>query len=116
MSLSYRCSSCCTSSIKVKCFSTKYTTIKCCSISVSIIEEAAADLDLRPRRPLPSLSGDDEELVPERVAYSSRDSLLATGNSGQDNKPASALQIPMESYVERQKSLGFFSGLVGRLR
>ena len=85
-------------------------------ISVSIIEEAAADLDLRPRHPLPSLSGDDEELVPEGVASSSRDSLLATGNSVQDNKPASALQIPMESYVVRQKSLGFFAGLVGRLR
>lgn len=85
-------------------------------ISVSIIKEAAADLDLRPTRPVPSLSGADEELVPVGVASSSRNSLLATGNSGQDHKPASALRIPLESYAARQKSLGFFAGLVNRLR
>lgn len=85
------------------------------NITMAIIEEAARDLDLQSieeKLPIPSnrvatiSAGAEVAAAPLRLAAVNKVAKTVNGESEH--------RMPMESYAVRQKSLGFFAGLVDR--
>jgi hypothetical protein len=94
-------------------------------ITNAIIEEAAKDLDLV--RPLePETTPPANELA--RVAASTvataagsakpmpTNATTQNGNGRNDNRATPEIRIPLDSYSNRQKTLGFFSSLIEHWR
>ena len=92
-------------------------------ITEDIISEAAKDLDLDLESGFPGDGG----LEPEAARMEKRDGVRAPvvpvpattalhGSNGKQGNGVAGTQSPLESYTSRQKSLGFFAGLMERWR
>jgi general secretion pathway protein A len=79
------------------------------SITLSILEEAARDLDLTPRDLLP------DSRATENVSRQA-DEQRMNGHAALFDAHAVEPRIPLASYASRQKSVSFFAGLVDRWR
>ena len=87
-------------------------------IRVSIVEEAAADLDLTPSPLLNKAAGNNgKKMVAVEVTPSaaiSRPAGLVPAQRTMASEKSPPRPVPFESYVARQKSLGFFASLMDR--
>lgn len=90
------------------------------TITVSIVHEVAKDLDLFPDGDPQTHSHADTPMLVDETVDAPRSIATPTAishgaNDGTTYDVASiSTRIPMESYISRQKSLGFLASLVGR--
>lgn len=84
-------------------------------ITTAILEEAANDLDLQRPAPAPVNipSPAETTTVPSGVPLTPSTSNGVSHNEG-NGREVSDTRVPLESYLTRQKSLGFFSNLMDR--
>jgi len=88
-------------------------------ITSSIIQEAAADLDLLPSLPPPDISEDGDVRLPlvtgdglARTPLAPPPPPMHVSGFGRQDQAKQPVRIPMEGYADRQKSLGFLGGLL----
>ena len=86
-------------------------------VTVSIIEDAAKDLDMLPERSRADHPGGDRKVANPFLVRPPQTVPPANGSSaerpGQGEAKMPPIRIPLESYDARQKSLGFLARLVG---
>lgn len=90
-------------------------------ITIPIIREAASDLDLRPGSSRGDLSRDGKGQLagiagPPSLKILPEPNPVLVPDGDPENKVRQLERMPLESYVARQKSLGFLAGLLERRR
>ncbi len=83
-------------------------------ITPPIIEEAASDLDLIPRHRMNGIASPAEN--PAFAAMIMDPASVQTSISGRNANGHADIQVPLEAYAARQKSLGLFASLIDRWR
>ena len=90
-------------------------------ITVSIIQEAAGDLDLLPHPVRGNSPPESERRLPRATGFAAPKTLappapVLVPDFRPEANGKQPIRIPLESYASRQKSLGFLAGLLDRLR